>query len=160
MRCFPFDTHSEPLEEDETPFASIPEERPALPLSLERMATTFDALLSLSDVVSFEDFDDDARNALAAYLGKPVDSTWDVTLSQIGGVPLAYQSLREIPCPNPKCPASRLTHPYGEFQRPYLMKDLALVHHDDDPDLDGVCFQLLYSICGLCFSIRGEYRCT
>lgn len=161
IRCFPFDSHDNALEEDESPFGDeIPQESPLQAIELERMPTTIDALLCLSDEIPYDDLDEAAQRALGKYLGGKVSSGWDLVLSQVGGRPMIYQRRRDIPCPNGKCPASKLEVPYGESERRYLMKDLAVVHDTEDPHLDQICFQIVYSICRVCFSIRAEYRCT
>ena len=73
---------------------------------------------------------------------------------------MIYQGHQNEVCPNPKCPAGRLEHPYGDFETRFLMKEMAVIHHDYEPELAKEYFQLLYSICGICFSIRAEYRCS
>jgi hypothetical protein len=43
---------------------------------------------------------------------------------------------------------------------PFLMKEMAIIHYDNEPELAKHYFQLLYYICGICFSMRAEYRCS
>jgi hypothetical protein len=159
MTCFAFGRSSDPLKEDETPFLDSPNELPLRRIDFERIPSRIDAILSLADIVGVDALDRDARNTIDAYLDKTVSSGWDIPFSQFGGQPLVYQGHRNAMCPNPKCPASRLKHPYGELVVPYLMKELAVIHHDHEPELTKAYFQLLYYICSVCFSIRAEYRC-
>ena len=161
IRCFPFDSSDDRLEEDETPFGEeAPREAPLQPIELERLPTTIDALLTLSGDIGYSHLDEPAQRTLRKYYGQKIDWHPDLAISQVGGLPLIYQGRRDIPCPNKKCPASKLEHPYGEFVRPYLMKDLAVVHYADDPYLEQVYFQFAYVICRVCFSLRAYYRCT
>jgi hypothetical protein len=159
ITTFAFDCHTEHLQADETPFQDAPQEVERRTITISRIPTTIDALLSLADIIGHDEIDESARNTLREYLGDEVRSGWDLPISQFGGAPLAYQGHRDVVCPNPKCPASRLEHPYGELVRPYLMKEMALIHWKDEPVLSEHCFQLLYNVCCICFSIRAEYRC-
>ena len=161
IRCFPFDSYDNTVEEDESPFdEDIPQESPLQAIELERIPTTIDALLCLSDEIEIADLDGSALRALGQYLGGNVNSGWDLVLSQVGGRPMIYQRRRDLVCPNGKCPAHKLEAPYGQSQRRYLMKDLAVVHETEDPHLNQICFQMVYYICRVCFSIRAEYRCA
>jgi hypothetical protein len=159
MTCFTFDAGMDPLKEDETPFGDSPAELPLRRIAFERIPSKVDAILSLADIVGLDALDQDARKTIDDYFEKPVTSGWDMPFSQFGGQPLLYQGHWNAKCPNPKCPASRIEHPYGEKVVHYLMKEMALVHFDHEPELAKACFQLLYYICGVCFSIRAEYRC-
>jgi len=155
-----FDDLTDYLTAEETPFQDPSNKVERRSIALSPIPSTVDALLSLADVVGLDALDDSARKTLDAYLGEEVTSEWDLPISQLGGAPLAYQGHRNLVCPNPKCPANRLKHPYGELEVPFLMKDLAMIHQTDEPVLAAHCFQLLYSVCGICFSIRAEYRCS
>jgi hypothetical protein len=159
MTCFDFDSHTDPLRQGETPFRDSPDELPRRKIDFERIPSTVDALLSLENAVGLDALDLPARKAIDKYYRKRVKSNWDLPFSQFGGQPIIYQPHRNVVCPNPKCPASRLQHPYGELEMPYLMKEMALIHFDHEPELAKHCFQLLYHVCGICFGIRVEYRC-
>jgi hypothetical protein len=156
VKCFPFDNHSETLEEYETPFLDNPLELARRPIKLQPISSTLDALISLADVVGYEQLDQSAREMLTQEIGRDVDSDYELPMSQFGGSPFVRH--RNMICPNPKCPASELTHPYGELETPYLMKELALIHWNEEPSLAEACFQLVYYVCGICFSMRCEYR--
>lgn len=160
MTCFPLDSSSEALKANETPFSDWPLELERRWIRLERVPSTIDGLLSLADAVGYEQLDRAAKAALKKYIGRELQTDWDLPLSQFGGQPLPYQEHKSMVCPNKKCPASKLEHPYGELQRMYLMKEMALIHWEDEPALAKHCFQLLYSVCGVCFSMRAEYRCS
>ncbi|MDB5335406.1 MAG: hypothetical protein JWN70_1025 [Planctomycetaceae bacterium] len=160
LKCFPFDHHSDYLEEGETPFPDAPLEMPRRPIALQRIPSTLDALASLANVIGLNELDKPARVALDQSLSTKLSTDWDLPFSQFGGQPLVSPRRGDMVCPNPKCPANELTHPYGEMQRPYLMKEMALIQWRDEPILAEHCFQLLYFICGICFSMRAEYRCS
>jgi hypothetical protein len=160
MTCFPFDHQTECLNVDETPFGDAPQELERRSIHLERIPATIDALLSLTHVIGYDQLDRPAKAALNQYLGTRVRTDWDLPISQFGGQPLAYQGHSNMVCPNTKCPASKLQHPYGELETMYLMKEMALIHWEDEPVLAKHCFQLLYYVCGICFSMRAEYRCS
>jgi hypothetical protein len=160
MQTFVFDQHNEALKADETPFGEAPVELARRPKALTRIPTTIDALLSLADEIGIDECDKSGRQTLSEFLNHKVESDWDLPISQLGGMPLPNQGHSDRVCPNAKCPASTLEHPYGELVRPYLMKELALIHWRDEPILASACFQLLYLVCGICFSIRAEYHCS
>ncbi len=160
MKCFPFDCHTEYLREDETPFQDTPAEIQRRPIAFERIPSTIDAILSLADTIGHDALDKSAQRVINDYFGTRIRSEWDLPISQFGGQPLAYQSHKNMVCPNPKCPASRLEDPYGETQAEFLMKEMALVHWKDEPVLEEHCFQLLYFVCCTCFSLRADYRCS
>jgi hypothetical protein len=150
----------ETLEEDETPFQDSPRELPRRAIGFEAIPSTILGLLLLEGNIGLDAMDKPARQAINDYYETTITSTWDLPFSQLGGQPLIYQGHRSAVCPNPKCPASRLEHPYGEYETRFLMKEMAVVHHDHEPELAKHCFQLLYYVCGICFSMRAEYRCS
>jgi hypothetical protein len=158
IKCFPFDLHTEYLQKDETPFRADLVEIPRRPIAFDSIPSTVDAILSLADMIGHDALDKSARKTLNTYFGKRTEP-WDYPMSQFGGQPLVYQDHQNKVCPNPKCPANKLSHPYADSEIAYLMKEMALIHWTDEPVLEEHCFQLLYSICGICFSIRAEYRC-
>jgi hypothetical protein len=160
VKCFEFDQHTDGLSEGESPFEEAANELPQRNIAFERIPSMLDALLSLEECIGLEALDAAARRALNEFYGREVTSTWDLPFSQFGGQPLVYQRRSNRACPNPKCPASRLEHPYGEMEIPFLMKELAVIHHDNEPVLAEHCFQVRYVACALCFSIRGEYRAS
>lgn len=163
LKCFPFDWQTEFCNADESPFVDSPAILPRKPISLTRVPSQIDGLLSLYDVVGVDELDEEAKQILRAYHGRPMKWGWDVMQSQVGGQPLYYQGRSDLICPNPDCLGNRMTYPYVDGEKGFLMKELAVIHHDDPetlPMLDEEFFQLLYSVCVLCFSVRVEYRCT
>ena len=160
VQPFAFDSDSEDLLEDETPFVDSPNELPRREIAFERIPSTIDALLSLEDIVGLDELDPAARRAIDGYYGEPMTSGWNLSLSQFGGQPLPYQGHKHLVCPNSKCPTAQLSYPYGDSNFRYLMKEMALIHFDDEPELKKHCFQLLYSVCPVCFSLRAGYRCS
>ena len=161
INCFPFvDSQVDYLQENESPFQDSPEEVERRPISLSRIPSTIEALLSLSDVVGFDEFDKPAQTTLKQFFKTKIRSDGDLPISQFGGSPLVNQGHGNNVCPNLKCPASTLNHPYGEMTAMFLMKELALIHWKDEPALTQHCIQLLYSVCGICFSLQAEYRCS
>jgi hypothetical protein len=160
IATFKFDFQTDFVQADESPFGDAPpDELERRPIAFHRIPTTIDALLTLADMIGTEELDESARIALQEYLGEEVRSDWNLPISQFGGTALGYQGHRNMVCPNSKCPASGLKHPYGELVQQYLMKEMALIHWKDEPILSKVCFQLVYHVCAICFSIRAEYRC-
>lgn len=162
IECFPFDEYSECLGKDESPFVDAPIELDSWFLGFERVPTTVDAVLSLSNVIGLAVLDSAARGQINEFYRQEMDDVWDLPFSQLGGEPMFYQRRRDRVCPNLKCPASKLTPPYGvdDFYGNFLMKELALIHWKDTPILEEHCFQMLYYVCAICASIRGEYRCS
>jgi len=160
IKCFEFDGHTDRLEEGESPFEESPDELPQRKIVFEPVPSTLDALLMLEECIGLEMLDPAARQAINGFYGREITSGGDLRFSQLGGQPLLCQSRRNLVCPDVKCPASKLEHPYGEMEIPYLMKELAVIHYDNEPVLAEHCFQLRYVACAICFSIRGEYRCT
>src|SRR5262245_4744356 len=124
IECFKLDRHSDLLGEDESPYEEAPHELPRNELTFKPIPYTIDALLSLEYIVGLENLDPAARKIIDEYYGREIRSTWDLPFSQFGGEPLVCQGRRQQVCPNRACPASRLRHPYGESQIPYLMKEL------------------------------------
>jgi hypothetical protein len=110
--------------------------------------------------VGWDYLDASAKGALDTYYGRKVSSYFDLDHSQLGGLPIPYQGIPNRVCPNEKCPASGLQYPYGDSCFDLLMKMLAIVGPAAEPELEKEHFQLAYYICSVCFSIRGEYRCT
>jgi hypothetical protein len=145
---------------DESPFQDAPIQLPQRKIAFEQIPSILEALLLLEEIVGLETLDAPARAAINDFYGEEIASTWSLPFSQFGGQPLLYQRRRNLVCPNAKCPASKLEHPYGEMELPYLMKELAVIHYDNEPILAKHCFQLRYVVCGICFSIRAEYRCS
>jgi hypothetical protein len=159
LTCLPFDYHSHPIECDDSPYQNAPNELPSRRIGFERIPSTIDAILTLKDDVGFDTLDSSARQTLTEYYGEEVRN-WNLIFSQLGGQFLLYQGHPNRVCPNPKCPASKLKHPYGELEVDYLMKELAMLFLNDIPELEKEFFQLVYYVCCTCFSIRAEYQCT
>jgi hypothetical protein len=160
VKTFPFDHETDFLKADETPFQNASAEVERRPIAMTRVPTTIDALLSLADVIGHDELDEGAKRTLDAYLGEKVTTDWDLPISQFGGTPLPNQGHRNRVCPNSKCLASKLEHPYGDWEQSFLMKEMALIDWKGEPILSEHCFQLLYTVCPICFSIRAEYRCS
>jgi hypothetical protein len=160
LQCFPFDGCTEYQMPGESPFEDSPVALPQRKIAWERIPSTIEALLTLGDCVGLDALDAPARGTIDAYYKRSMTSGWDLPFSQFGGQPLFYQGHSNRVCPNPKCPADQLEHPYGEMDVPYLMKEMAVIHHDNEPERAKHYFQLLYYICGICFSMRAEYRCS
>jgi hypothetical protein len=158
--CFPFGPGTEMLFSDESPFADAPQDLPRRPFGFEPIPSRIDALITLQDIVGLEELDQDARATLDGYYGQEIISGWDMPFSVFGGPLMLFQGHQDKVCPNPKCPASALEHPFGELQRDFLMKEMALIHVDAEPELEKHYFQVVYYICCVCFSIRVEYRCS
>jgi hypothetical protein len=81
-------------------------------------------------------------------------------VSQFGGKLHLSQRHNNYVCPNKKCPVSKLTHPYGELEVDYLMKELAVIDIDGNEELTKHYFQIAYYICWVCSSIRAQYGCS
>lgn len=160
VACIKLDGAADKLEPGESPFGDAPEVLDRRQLAVTEVPSTVDALLSLVYVVGYEALDTNAKGILNEYLSVSVTSDWDMPFSQIGGTPLASQGHWNKVCPNRKCPASKIEHPYGDMQTKYLMKELGLIHWKEEPVLAEYYFELLYYVCTVCFSIRAEYRCS
>jgi hypothetical protein len=158
--CFPFGPATERLRGDESPFVDSPLELPRRSIRFEPIPSQIDAVISLEDIVGLEELDQEARKILNHYYGRIIDSTWEMPFSVFGGPLMLYQGHQNKVCPNPECPANKLEHPYGELEVDYLMKEMALVHVDAEPELEKHYFQVVYYVCCVCFSIHAEYRCS
>lgn len=156
LTCFKFDGYTDYLELDESPFEDAPSQLKQRSIVFEDIPTTLAALLAYEQVKDFSDFDDQAKSILNDFYGRELYSTWQLPFSQIGGTPLLYQRHQNAACPNRECPARSIRSPNSD----YYMQELAVIHHDDEPVLDEHCIQLLYYICGICASMRAEYRCS
>lgn len=159
IKCLPFDMYSDCLNAGESPFGDAPAVLPRRRMGIKRLPTTIDALVSLASVIGFEALDRPSKFALRTFYQTDIRTNDDLPISQLGGQLITYQGHRSLNCPNLKCPAGKMEHPYGELELPYLMKDLALIHWQDEPALAPHCFQLKYSICIVCFSLRAQYEC-
>jgi hypothetical protein len=145
---------------DESPFAEMPAELDRRRIAFARIPSPVDGILTLEDTIRFEWLDAAAVKVLHEYYGRPIKSTWDMPFSQFGGQPLFTQGHQQIVCPNQKCPASKLEHPYPDLDRDFLMKELAVVEGDADPELQKAYSQIAYHICCTCFAIHSQYRCS
>jgi len=153
-----YDPWNDPHEQN--PFREAPSQFNCKPINLRPIPTVVEALIALAEDVGVARLDDDARSVLSQYIGQDVNSNWDLPFSQFGGLPLVMQGRREIVCPNPKCFASRLTHPYPSFDRRFLMRELAVVTKDallDEQAFDHA--QIAVHICLHCVTLHSEYRC-
>jgi hypothetical protein len=158
IRTFEFDNQTDFLRAGETPFDDAPDEMTRQPIALKRIPTTIDALLSLAKSLGVDEIDSAGMTALREYFDEEDVFDWNLSISQIGGSTSAKSGFSSLTCPNPKCPANSLKYPFGEHDQPYLMKDLALIHWDGHPILGPHCFEISYSVCGICFSIRSQCR--
>ncbi len=149
-----------PISNEESPFEDFPTEFPRRRVALSQVPSTIDGLLTLEDTVGFVRLDRPAIQALSAYYRRPIRSGGELPFSQFGGQPLVCQGHRQIVCPNPKCPAHQLQHPFGELEYDFLMKELAVVCRDASPYFDAAYAQIVYHICCTCLAIHAEYRCT
>ena len=152
----------------DSPFEELPAELPESPVALTRLTTEIDALLTLSDIVGLDAFDELARETLTRFAAGrlpvfeegPLLTDSGLPFDQFGGHPLLGQGERDIVCPNAECPASRLKHPYGHYDRPLLMKRLAVVTGSSSPVIREFYSQVAYHACCVCFTVHAEYRCS
>lgn len=155
----PFDARTVKCYSDESPFVDAPLELVRRPISFEPISSQIDALITLQDIVGLDQLDQEARTLLNSFYGRAIDSGWDMPFSMFGGAMKLYQGHQNKLCPNPSCPASKLGVPIGELEADYLMKEMALIDVDAEPELEKHYFQIVYYVCCVCFSIRAEYRC-
>jgi hypothetical protein len=160
IKCLPFPPYTDHLQPGESPFQNAPQVLEQRPLALKQIPSPVHALLSLIDVIGLDELDSAGRKVIDEYYGEQITSDWDMPISQFGGLPLPNQGHQNNVCPNQRCPANKLEHPYGELMEQYLMKELALITGTEEPILDEHCFQILYSICAVCYSLQAEYRCS
>jgi hypothetical protein len=154
IQCFTPDA------DGESPFKEFPLELEQRRIAFLKIPSIVDGILTLEDLVGFDRLDQDAVRELNRYYGRRISSTWDMPFSQIGGQPLMTQGHRQIVCPNQRCPASKLEHPYGELQYDFLMKELAVIGRDCGSDFEKVYSQVAYHICCTCLTIHAQYRCS
>lgn len=144
----------------ESLFEDSPDELPRRRIGLERMPSTVDAAISLASNVGVQHIDDEGRKLLDKYCAGLDRLSNDLPFSQFGGEPRQFQGWRNHVCPNPDCPASKLEHPYADIEAQYLMKILASIYVDAEPELKKGWYQIAYYGCRICFSMLAEYRCT
>lgn len=138
---------------EENPFDDVPPHFQRRPISFEKIPDVVDALMTLTDDIGFDSLDGPSRRILSKYdsVGPP---------SQLGGIPLFLQGHQEEVCPNPRCVATDLKHPYSFSDRWLLMKELAAVNEEDAQLREKSQYmQIAFHICWLCQAILGQYRC-
>jgi hypothetical protein len=158
VTLFRLDSYCDPLKKEESPYSDSLNVLPRRKVSFEPIPSDVEGILLLEDEVGFDALDAKARGTLDEYYGEPT-RRYNLGISQFGGGIFPYQGRRDLPCPNRKCPASKLVSPY-EGVREFLMRPLAIIDHDFEPELAKEYFQFVYYICCLCCGIRGQYECT
>jgi hypothetical protein len=146
--------------DEENPFDDVPAEFERRSIEFEQIPDVVDALMSWTDDIGFDSLDSRSGRILSKYIGTKVSSDWDLPISQFGGMPLFFQSHQEEVCPNPRCAATELEHPYSFSDRWLLMKELALVHEEDAKlREESQHTQIAFHICWLCQTVHAQYRC-
>jgi hypothetical protein len=143
------------LEEFESPLGEFPKERPRLPLKVQKIPSIDEALLQMEQELSMDSLDVEATRRLSSFFGEQINLRWNMQLSQLGGLPKVSQGRQLLPCPSSKCPAS------DREQTPAIaqMKELAVLMGDVDEGLKEAYFDVHYTICPICMSIRAQYGC-
>lgn len=160
LTTFPPDHYWDHLTQDESPYADAPSELPKRQIGFQTIPSTIDGLRTIAEVTGIDCLDAEGVSQLSDHYGVPVNLTCDLPYSQIGGGLILLQGHQNLTCPNRKCPASKLEHPFGDYVVHYLMKELATIYIDAEPLLQEHYFQINYHICWVCFSIRAHYSCT
>lgn len=160
LTVFQPDHYWDHLTQDESPHADSPNILPSRRIGFQKINSTVDGLRTLADTIGLDRLDKEGIALLSAHYGQPLFSPSQLPYSQLGGGLVFLQGHRNLTCPNKRCPASKLEHPFGDLQVDFLMKELATISLDAEPVLEASYFQIDYHICWVCFSIRAQYACT
>jgi hypothetical protein len=142
------------------PYREAPRSFKKKRIAFEPIPDSVEGLLSLAEDADVMALSVKSRRILSRFVGQKITSSWDLPFSQIGGLPLFVQGSQEHICPNPKCVASKMFHPFVSSHREHLMKELAVITDDVQLSTKPFNAQIAVHVCKLCKTIHCEYRCS